>query len=79
MAATGCILLTKNTFVNETSELAHFFVDGEEIVCTPGYKFYAPEKCWTSAIMLRDRAREQGADELLPEWIYDNVDSKGND
>ena len=25
------------------------------------------------------RAREQGADELLPDWIYDNVDSKGNE
>ena len=43
----------KNTFVNETEELAHVFVDGEEIVCTPGHKFYAPEKGWTSAIKLR--------------------------
>ena len=43
----------KNTFINETEELAHVFVDGEEIVCTPGHKFYAPEKGWTSAIELR--------------------------
>ena len=43
----------KNTFVNETEELAHVFVDGEEIVCTPGHKFYAAEKGWTSAIKLR--------------------------
>ena len=43
----------KNTFVNETEELAHVFVDDEEIVCTPGHKFYAPEKGWTSAIKLR--------------------------
>ncbi len=43
----------KNTFVNETDELAHVFVDGEEIVCTPGHKFYAPEKGWISAIELR--------------------------
>ncbi len=43
----------KNTFVNETDELAHVFVDGEEIVCTPGHKFYVPEKGWTSAIELR--------------------------
>ena len=43
----------KNTFVNETEELAHVFVDGEEIVCTPGHKFYAPERGWTSAIKLR--------------------------
>ena len=43
----------KNTFVNETDELTHVFVDGEEIVCTPGHKFYVPEKGWTSAIELR--------------------------
>ena len=43
----------KNTFVNETEELAHVFVDDEEIVCTPGHKFYAPERGWTSAIKLR--------------------------
>ena len=43
----------KNTFVNETEELAHVFVDNEEIVCTPGHKFYAPERGWTSAIKLR--------------------------
>ena len=43
----------KNTFINETEELAHVFVDDEEIVCTPGHKFYAPEKGWTSAIKLR--------------------------
>ena len=43
----------KNTFINETEELAHVFVDGEEIVCTPGHKFYAPERGWTSAIELR--------------------------
>ena len=43
----------KNTFINETEELAHVFVDGEEIVCTPGHKFYAAEKGWTSAIELR--------------------------
>ena len=28
-------------------------MNGEEIVCTPGHKFYAPEKGWTSAIELR--------------------------
>lgn len=42
-----------NTFVNETDELAHVWVDGEEIICTPGHKFYAPEKGWTSAIDLK--------------------------
>ena len=34
----------KNTFVNETEELAHVFVDNEEIVCTPGHKFYATSR-----------------------------------
>ena len=42
-----------NTFVNETDELAHVWVDGEEIICTPGHKFYSPEKGWPSAIDLK--------------------------
>ena len=33
--------------------MAHVWVDGEEIICTPGHKFYAPEKGWTSAIDLK--------------------------
>ena len=42
-----------NTFINETDEIAHVWVNGEEIICPPGHKFYAPEKGWTSAIDLK--------------------------
>ena len=41
------------TYVNETTELVHVFVDGEEIVTTPTHPFYSPVKGWTSAIHLR--------------------------
>lgn len=41
------------TYINETDELTHIFVCGEEIICTPGHKFYAPKKGWTSACRLR--------------------------
>ncbi|NMP38583.1 MAG: hypothetical protein GX051_10785 [Clostridiales bacterium] len=41
------------TFVNETDELVHVFVNGEEIVTTPEHPFYVPTKGWTGAIHLR--------------------------
>ena len=41
------------TFVNESDELVHVFVDSEEIVCTLEHPFYVPSKGWTSAINLR--------------------------
>ena len=41
------------TFVNETDELVHVSVAGEEIVTTPEHPFYAPQKGWTDAISLR--------------------------
>ena len=41
------------TFVNETDELVHIHVNGEEIVCTPEHPFYSPVKGWTAAIHLR--------------------------
>ena len=41
------------TFRNETKELVHITVNGEEIVCTPTHPFYVPQKGWTSAIDLR--------------------------
>ena len=41
------------TYVNETYELIHVFVDGEEIVTTPSHPFYSPVKGWTNAIHLR--------------------------
>ena len=41
------------TYINEATELTHLFVGSEEIVCTPGHKFYAPKKGWTDACRLR--------------------------
>ena len=36
-------------FVNETYELVHIQIDEEEIVCTPGHKFYTEKYGWVSA------------------------------
>ena len=41
------------TFVNETDELVHVHVNGEEIVTTPEHPFYVPKKGWVGAIDLR--------------------------
>lgn len=41
------------TYVNETDELVHIHVNGEEIVCTPAHPFYSPVKGWTDAVHLR--------------------------
>lgn len=41
------------TYVNETDALVHVFVNGEEIITTPGHPFYSPVKGWTDAVHLR--------------------------
>ena len=41
------------TYVNETDELTHVFVDGEEIIATPSHPFYCPAKGWTDVSHLR--------------------------
>ena len=41
------------TYINETTELTHIFVSGEEIVATPTHPFYCPVKGWTDAAHLR--------------------------
>ncbi len=41
------------TYINETDELIHVFVNGEEIVTTPSHPFYSPIKGWTDAVHLR--------------------------
>ena len=53
--ATGTTELKQvvETYVNETSELTHIFVNGEEIVATPTHPFYCPVKGWTDAVHLR--------------------------
>jgi len=52
---TGEIALKKvvQTFENESDELVHVFVNGEEIITTPSHPFYVPKLGWTSAIKLR--------------------------
>lgn len=41
------------TFVNETSELVHIYVNSDEIVSTPRHPFYVPQKGWTRAVNLK--------------------------
>ena len=41
------------TFVNETDELVHVHVNGEEIISTPEHPFYVSKKGWIGAIDLR--------------------------
>ena len=53
--ATGDVALKEviETYVNETSELIHLFVNGEEIITTPTHPYYSPVKGWTDAVNLR--------------------------
>ena len=41
------------TYINETDELTHIFVKGDEIITTPSHPFYSPVKGWTEAAYLR--------------------------
>ena len=52
---TGAVGIKKvvETYVNETSELVHVWVNGNEIVSTPAHPFYSPVKGWTEAVHLR--------------------------
>ena len=42
-----------NTYVNQTSELIHVRIEGENITATPEHPFYSPVKGWTAAVDLR--------------------------
>ena len=52
---TGDVALKEvvETYVNETDELVHIHVNGEEIIATPAHPFYSPVKGWTEAVRLR--------------------------
>ncbi len=52
---TGTVALKEvvETYINETDELIHIFVSGEEIITTPSHPFYSPVKGWTKATHLR--------------------------
>ena len=41
------------TYINETNELIHVFVNSEEIISTPSHPFYSPVKGWVDAVQLR--------------------------
>ena len=41
------------TYINETDELVHICISGEEIVTTPSHPFYSPVKGWIDAADLR--------------------------
>lgn len=52
---TGDVALKEvvETYVNETDELVHIYVNGEKITTTPSHPFYSPVKGWTDAVRLR--------------------------
>ena len=52
---TGDVALKEvvETYINETDELIHVFVNGEEIITTPTHPFYSPAKGWIDACDLR--------------------------
>ena len=50
------------TFVNESTDLAHIYVNGEKITATPGHLFYVIDKGWIPAGSL-----SQGSVLVLPE------------
>ena len=52
-SVSGGIVTIYAVYVNETDELTHVFVDGEEIIATPSHPFYCPTKGWTDASHLR--------------------------
>lgn len=41
------------TYISQTTELVHIYVNGEEIIATPKHPFYCPTKGWTDAVQLR--------------------------
>ena len=51
----GDVALKKvvETYVSETDELIHVFVNGEEIISTPSHPFYSPVKGWIAAAHLQ--------------------------
>lgn len=52
---TGDISLksVKRVFINESDELIHLTINGDEIVTTPNYPFYVAHKGWYAAVDLR--------------------------
>jgi hypothetical protein len=63
------------TFENETSELIHITVNGEEIVCTNEHPFYVPVKGWTAACQLRagDRLQLVNGEYVIVEQVQHEI------
>ena len=63
------------TFVNETNELVHIKVNGEEIISTPTHPFWVPEKGWTDAIQLRagDRLQLLNGEYVIVEQVQHEI------
>ncbi len=63
------------TFVNQTDELIHVFVENEEIITTPEHPFYVPQKGWVSSIQLRagDILLLQNGEYIVVEMIQHEI------
>ncbi len=63
------------TFVNETNELVHIKVSGEEIISTPTHPFWVPQKGWTDAIQLRagDRLQLLNGEYVIVEQVQHEI------
>ena len=63
------------TYINETDELVHIHVNGEEIICTPGHPFYSPVKGWTDAVHLRagDILVLVNGEYVVVEWVQHEI------
>ena len=64
------------TFENETSELIHVYVNGEEIVSTTEHPFYVINKGWVSANCLQEEdilVNNEGESVLIEKITYESL------
>ncbi len=54
-------------FRNETKEWCHVFVDGEEIISTPGHKYYLPENTYNRE--RNEKLEHQSYAGLTEKWV----------
>ncbi len=68
---TGDVALKEviETYENETTELVHVFINGDEIISTPAHPFYLPYEGWTTAEHL-----DPGDTVVLANGEYDTID-----
>ena len=62
-------------FRNESKELVHVTINGDEIVCTPTHPFYVPVKGWTAACELRagDRLQLVNGEYVVVEQVQHEI------